>query len=313
MGLFSNKKKGCLVCGEPTPRLFPTKIEGAPICKACAQKIYLPQGKTDQMSSDDFLQYMSFYEENQSLRDQFFETYQYDFGFLGDNLMVDAAHGLFRMKNAKEALVFPASSLKGFRILEGENPLFESKNGALVCHKSYVKETVNEMHVLIAQFKMERREYEMMERMEREREERARERGEEVTRRYYSRPRFKAPELFEKYYIELTLDHPYWSEQRWEKNAPSFDEDYPSIDSYLTDYANSTEEMRALAKNLMQLINPNAQTIDESASTAAVNPTIQQAAPVDTVEELKKYKGLLDAGIITEEEFAAKKRQLLGI
>ena len=66
-------------------------------------------------------------------------------------------------------------------------------------------------------------------------------------------------------------------------------------------------------QNLMQLINPNAQTIDESASTAAVNPIIQQAAPVDTVEELKKYKGLLDAGIITEEEFTAKKRQLLGI
>ena len=32
-----------------------------------------------------------------------------------------------------------------------------------------------------------------------------------------------------------------------------------------------------------------------------------------TVEELKQYKALLDAGVLTEEEFAAKKRQLLGI
>ena len=32
-----------------------------------------------------------------------------------------------------------------------------------------------------------------------------------------------------------------------------------------------------------------------------------------TVEELKQYKSLLDAGVLTEEEFAAKKRQLLGI
>ena len=33
----------------------------------------------------------------------------------------------------------------------------------------------------------------------------------------------------------------------------------------------------------------------------------------DAVAEIKKYKELLDAGIITEEEFAAKKKQLMGI
>lgn len=36
-------------------------------------------------------------------------------------------------------------------------------------------------------------------------------------------------------------------------------------------------------------------------------------APVDPVTEIQKFKGLLDSGAITEEEFAAKKRQLLGI
>ena len=38
--------------------------------------------------------------------------------------------------------------------------------------------------------------------------------------------------------------------------------------------------------------------------------------PVDALtvaEELKQYKALLDAGVLTPEEFAAKKRQLLGI
>ena len=37
------------------------------------------------------------------------------------------------------------------------------------------------------------------------------------------------------------------------------------------------------------------------------------AQATDVAEELKKYKSLLDAGILTEEEFTAKKRQLLGI
>ena len=33
----------------------------------------------------------------------------------------------------------------------------------------------------------------------------------------------------------------------------------------------------------------------------------------DSLQQLQKYKGLLDAGVITEEEFTAKKKQLLGI
>ena len=37
------------------------------------------------------------------------------------------------------------------------------------------------------------------------------------------------------------------------------------------------------------------------------------AAPVDAVEEIQRYKALMDQGILSEEEFNAKKRQLLGI
>jgi hypothetical protein len=43
-------------------------------------------------------------------------------------------------------------------------------------------------------------------------------------------------------------------------------------------------------------------------------PTVNQIhQPVDVAEELRKFKNLLDEGIITEEEFNAKKKQLLGI
>ena len=48
MGLFSNNKKLCPICGAPTPRLFPTKVEGLPICKECDAKIELPDGALDQ-------------------------------------------------------------------------------------------------------------------------------------------------------------------------------------------------------------------------------------------------------------------------
>ena len=49
--------------------------------------------------------------------------------------------------------------------------------------------------------------------------------------------------------------------------------------------------------------------IDEVKS-APSNGFVQQTSPA---EELKKFKELLDMGIITQEEFDAKKKQLLGL
>lgn len=41
--------------------------------------------------------------------------------------------------------------------------------------------------------------------------------------------------------------------------------------------------------------------------------SVAQAPQVDVAEQLKKFKDLLDSGIITEEEFNAKKKDLLGL
>ena len=97
MGLFSNNKKLCPVCGNPTPRLLATKIQDTPICKECDKKIYLPKGRTDRMTIDDFKQYIQFYEDNQALRDQFEENYSFNFGLFGGDLVLDIFHGLFRV------------------------------------------------------------------------------------------------------------------------------------------------------------------------------------------------------------------------
>ena len=44
-----------------------------------------------------------------------------------------------------------------------------------------------------------------------------------------------------------------------------------------------------------------------------VQTTIMQEIPQSSADELKKYKELLDSGVITQEEFDAKKKQLLGL
>lgn len=43
---------------------------------------------------------------------------------------------------------------------------------------------------------------------------------------------------------------------------------------------------------------------------SARNAPVAASTPAD---EIKKYKDLLDSGIITQEEFDAKKKQLLGV
>ena len=75
MGLFSNNKKLCPICGNPTPRLLPTKIDGQPICKECDSKIDLPTGAVNQMSLTDFKKYLVDFQDNQALQAEFTTTY----------------------------------------------------------------------------------------------------------------------------------------------------------------------------------------------------------------------------------------------
>jgi len=53
----------------------------------------------------------------------------------------------------------------------------------------------------------------------------------------------------------------------------------------------------------------------QQAAAAAVPPVAAPAAPAapDDAAEIQKYAALKDQGLITEEEFAAKKKAILGI
>ena len=99
MGLFSNNKKPCPICGNATPRLLPTKGEGVPICKECDKKIDLPNGVLDSMTLDDFRRYIDFYNKNQVLRERFHPEYRFGFGAFNTQLVLDVTNGLFRLKD----------------------------------------------------------------------------------------------------------------------------------------------------------------------------------------------------------------------
>ena len=317
MGLFSNKKKLCPICGNPTPRLLATRIEDQPICKECANQIDLPDGAVNRMSLTDFRQYLAAFEENKSLQSEFQSSYQFHIGFWSGTLYVDEAHGLLRVKEGS-GWVFEGKDLKFFRISEDGETLFESGDGVLNCHASSVPDRVNDMAQIIAQFHMHKQEYERREAMENLRncmDESSEERRERQRTSDLYRPRFEAPAPVQKFRIEITLDHPYWQIIKDEFSGPEFDRDYPRAEDYLKSYREQTEELHLLASRLMRMMAPNAGEthIGSTNPPQATQSIAAAAAPADAVNEIQRYKALLDAGVLTEEEFAAKKRQLLGI
>jgi hypothetical protein len=67
---------------------------------------------------------------------------------------------------------------------------------------------------------------------------------------------------------------------------------------------------RSAAADQAEAAPPAAAPADEPAAPEAAAP---EAAESSQIEELKQLAALKDQGILTEEEFAAKKAQILGI
>lgn len=299
MGLFG-KKDPCPICGGKPKGLFPTKIEGQALCKACSI-IDLPNGAVDHMTVAAFRDYMAFRKENDQLRAQFQSTQEVSLGFLSDRFYFDMSNRLMCRNDSSWVTIFEAKQIKSFVIREDANILFEGSANGLICYTSNVPQRVDAMGGMIMQARMQ------------EEMRRAAEREGKDTVRY----RHNLPEPFEKFYVEIRFDHPYWSVMTTERGGPTFNDSYPSSSDYLRDYNNMVMELDKLARALMDLAFPGAP--EQRVGQYGMGQTVitmggTTAAPGgDVVAEIQKIKTLLDQGILTEEEFAAKKRQLLGI
>lgn len=65
--------------------------------------------------------------------------------------------------------------------------------------------------------------------------------------------------------------------------------------------------------NMEEFMDDSNRIFDECLKKSVDNIPIQVNESLSVADELKKFKDLLDDGIITQEEFDAKKKQLLGI
>lgn len=312
MGLFGGSKKLCPVCGNKASRFLPLKVEGEPLCGECESKVLeLPEDLRDStLETMASLQaYFAVFDENKALRQSFQTSYQHDFGILGGCICLDTANRLLRLSSSDNAFVFEPENITLFRISEDSAPLFEGTKDALVCYPSAAPDRARNMGREVDRFRLERRQCEQMRHMEEEMERQSRERGDTYVSRYISLPDVTTLNPFQKYYVYIELDHPYRKmKKEFKETGPGFSDYDTSIEGYLEAYETASGEMRALAENLMAVINP-----DAPERQAAGAQAVPSAEPADPVAEIQRYKALLDSGAITEEEFSAKKRQLLGI
>lgn len=305
MGLFGKKKPAefCAICGKERKTgllrgLFQTEIEGQYVCSDCYGSADIQSSILTNITMDQFKAYVAFREENQKLKERFHTTNTIELGVWGSKILFDLQGGLMSFDENLNKTIFQRGCLRSFVIREDDRAIFDGTAEGMNCFESDVQEQIRMMGPAFVAFSRECRMYEdrlrFMNPEQREEEER-------------TPPLFCQDEPFRKFHVELYFDHPYWNEMTLSMDGPRFDSREPNAAQYMAEYRDGYNTMRELANALMSFGFPNALKAGAAASAAA------QGNQTDAVEALKKFKELLDMGVITEEEFAAKKRQLLGL
>lgn len=301
MALFG-KKSPCAICGGKVSALFPWKIAGEYVCNLCHGQVDMPEEVEKSMTLEQFREYIAFRDANNALKADFVATKNFDFGILDTKIVMDIPKGRICFDKQLNATVFERGQIKYFVIKEDMVPIFEGDANGLRCFPSSVPERAARMGGDIIQFRMRREAF----------------RRQQQNNPNVTEPYFDIPEPFNNFNLEIMFDHPYRREFKADMSGPVLSNDRPDIDRYLREYTEKYNMMHDLARSLMELAFPGAGEQSVSGTGGVVinnygSGPAASAAVGDPVAEIQKYKTLLDQGIITEEEFTAKKRQLLGI
>lgn len=303
MGIFS-KKPPCPICGGKISFFLPTKIEGEYICDDCSGKIDMQDEIKNQITLQGFRDYLAFHGENQILKNSFVISEKLDFGCFDTKLIFDYENRLFCLGKQPDKTVFEGAQVESFTIKEDGNLLFEGSSRGLMRYKSTVPERVAAIAPQISMMAMTQNMADNIERFTDD---------DDKNRKSSYCSRMDIPEPFQQFYVELHLAHPYWETIRCDMSAPDFSNDHPDINDYMQEYQRDAEVMERLARAFMEVSFPGADEVNVNGSNTVPFPAQTSAPTGDAIAEIRKCKALMEEGIITKEEFDAKKKQLLGI
>lgn len=288
------KKEPCPICGGKIAWLLPKKIEDEYVCFNCYNKIDMETDKATNLTMQGFREYLAFYDQNQLLKDQFMISERIGFGLWDTKIIFDYQNKLFCISENPDKTIFEGKDLKSFTVKEDNASLFEGSAEGILRYASTVPERVMAMGPQISQFVMNKQMSRALDKLDDGKQ------NNSAPVQY-----FDVLEPFHSFNVELHFDHPYWTVIQYEIEGPRFDNDRPNVSDYLRSYRQNIEEIEKLITAFKTVAFPNA--------PEAQIVHIASATPAYAIEEIIKYKVLIEEGIISGQEFEAKKKQLLGI
>ncbi len=299
MGLFSEKPP-CPICGGKISWFLPSKIEDEYICDTCFNKIDMDDSKRNKLTMLDFKKYLTFYDENQLLKDKFEASQSIDFGFLDTKIVFDYKNKFFCMSENLDKTVFEGNQLKSFTIKEDNTLLFEGTTKGITRHSSNIPERAMALSPQISQFIMNKQMARKLDRMDDGKQNMS-------TPMYF----FNIPEPFDNFNVEFHFNHPYWKVIKCDMEGPRFDNNNPDVGDYIRKYQDKKVEIEKLVDALANIAFSGVPI--SSVNTANTNTFNSSYSCMDAIEEIKKYKALMEDGTISSQEFDSKKKQLLRI
>lgn len=266
LGIFSNKKKPCPICGKATPRLLATKIvDSTPICSDCGIKISMVHTQVSNLSLEELQEHLAMREENRNNLEHIFRPNRIiPIGFT--NLNIDEANKMFTIPlhmcgDVNNPPIFKFEELTGYELHDDHGLIEHFQKGDTAPQVSSIA-YAPALHYT------------------------------DRTRDDDNKPK----DISRSFKLKLFLSNPCWS--MVESSAGSV---VAKELRFQLEYNEHIGKLRMVMAALTAIMGVD----------AAGNATQSNADSI--AEDIMKFKGLLDGGIITEEEFNAKKKQLLGI
>lgn len=331
MGIFD--KKTCPICGNETPRVFSTKVEGLPLCKECAGKINMESSMLKNLTINELWDHLDYRKANSETFATFTDNETHGMGNFVLHMDTDKQLFYIASGSASNPALFRFDELVSFNLMEDGRTVIQCNAGKysegvssienykLPPLKPLVKPGVAKPAPASAQTG---------------RTSMAASSSSSASKPEEEKP--KAPDKpVDSLKLNVTLNNPYWKGKSYDISLRSIETE-EEIREWVNDYKNTfaaaVDTCEALAgimgvmtgKQMMESIKEKAEAIqavqnaeaaakeaEVAAQAAETAAKIAKAADDSAaIDMLKKWKELLDMGAITEEEFQAKKKELIG-
>lgn len=273
MGLFD--KKECALCGGKAGLLSRSEILGGSyICGDCRNRFSEHTTRVKQLSLEDIKDQIRIKEENdRRFENEFVTTRSFDFDSRHTMMLVDDNHGWFVIPKNKNTDIFSFDQIVSYNVDLNTEWLSEEDRRKM-CERSGGSGLLGVLNFLLS---------------------------DDFISRYPDLPHCPRDRKIIGMYFEIRFgDNPFLAEKISIDMLPGWSNNQTEI-----------EKAYHCANDIYQCIKEYANG-SRSVQNASVN-TASVPQGSSSLQQIRELKELLDIGAITQEEFDAKKKQLLGL